>query len=363
MENLIIFTNYSHTIPFVLGLFGKENLEYLSEFDENAFRESKYQIFYHKNLNSKIYFFNDEIDFLNQPDEFFNKFNIKLIFVDCFGKNIKFINDKLNTISNHKKCFTWHYGEVFTKNTLDLIKDNNYDFIMSASKRPELENDNNFYYEALSTFKYYRYYIGYYYLEDLIKNIELPKYNVNKSKIFSYTRIGKNSSWRNDIINSINGLSDMMESKNSANDAYDLLYPKYKHFEAIHDYLYCNFNIVFETIDYRNNSEYFITEKTYKALFFGKPILLAAAPNMLNYLKNKGFYLINFDFMPNIDNSNDVVKSIDNFTKWINSTSDIDIENRYNSMLETSIKNRKLLLDYLNDYSESEQIFKKLLNI
>ena len=54
-----------------------------------------------------------------------------------------------------------------------------------------------------------------------------------------------------------------MELKNSANDAYDLLYPKYKHFEAINDYVYCNFNLIFETLYYFNNTETFINTGNY----------------------------------------------------------------------------------------------------
>ena len=50
-----------------------------------------------------------------------------------------------------------------------------------------------------------------------------------------------------DIANSL-GLDEFLKKKDSANDGYDLLYPKYKHFEAINDYIYCTFNIIFETI-------------------------------------------------------------------------------------------------------------------
>ncbi len=154
----------------------------------------------------------------------------------------------------------------------------------------------------------------------------------------------------------------MLEPKDSANDAYDLLYPKYKHFEAINDYLYCNYNLIFETLDYTNNSERFITEKTYKGLFFGKPMLLVACYETLNELKNKGFYLLNFDFVERINTTQDVELSITLFTEWLDSASDDEIEERYNKSLEKSIQNRHKLMEYLNDYSEMENIFTKLLN-
>ena len=57
MENLIVFINYGNQLPIMLGMFGKENLEYLSKFDDSDFRKTNKQIYYHKKLNSKIYFY------------------------------------------------------------------------------------------------------------------------------------------------------------------------------------------------------------------------------------------------------------------------------------------------------------------
>jgi len=54
-------------------------------------------------------------------------------------------------------------------------------------------------------------------------------------------------------------------------------------------------------------------------------------------------------------------QSIQNFTKWINSASTDEIESKYNQMLELSINNKKVLFDYLNDYSKIETMFQKLL--
>ena len=142
----------------------------------------------------------------------------------------------------------------------------------------------------------------------------------------------------------------------------DLLFPKLKHFEAINDYVYCNFNLIFETIDYHNNRECFITEKTYKGLFYGKPFFLITSVESINYLKNYGFYIANFDFIDSIHSPRDVMESVKNFTNWIKTASEDEIEIRYNQMLEKSINNRNLLMNYLDDYSLYENIFKKMLN-
>jgi hypothetical protein len=364
VENLIVFINYSNQIPIMLGMFGKENLEYLSEFDAKEFDRSDKQIYYHKGLNSKIYFYNQMGDFLKEPNDFFKKFNRCVIISEFLESRL--LDDKLFQLNiswpNIKKVFIWHYGEVFEMGFVKRIKEIEYDLILSGSKRPVLQNEPNFYFDLLFPFRYFRYYIGYYYLEELVNNIPLPKYDKSKPKLLSYVRAHNTGSWRTDILNSNPKIRKMINPKDSANDAYDLLYPKYKHFEAINDYLYCNYNLIFETLNYTNNSERFITEKTYKGLFFGKPILLAACFETLNELKNMGFYLLNFDFVEKINTSQDVEHSITLFTEWLDSASDDEIEERYNQSLEKSIQNRHKLMEYLNDYSEMETIFKKLIN-
>jgi hypothetical protein len=208
-------------------------------------------------------------------------------------------------------------------------------------------------------FKYFRYYIGYYWIEDLMHNFDYPKYNKEYPKLFSYSRAHNASSWRNEFIDK---LSEELTTKNSANDAYDLIYPKYKHFETIFDYTHCNINLIFETINYRNSLEAFLTEKTYKGLFFGKPFYLVAPVKMLKYLKDNGFHLINFEFGDKFDTSADLDDNFNKFKDWIKNTPENTIEEMYNSWLKKSQKNRKILFDYLNDYSQSEKIFIELLN-
>ena len=82
---------------------------------------------------------------------------------------------------------------------------------------------------------------------------------------------------------------------------------------------------------------------------------------LFDELKDMGFYLLNFDFMETISNVRDVEQSITLFSEWLYSASDDEIEERYNQSLEKSIQNRHKLMEYLNDYSEMENIFKKLL--
>ena len=351
-------------MPMVIGMFGKENIEYISSYNQGTFNDSAEQVYYHKRLNSKIYIFNHINGFLNKPDEFFNSFDTKIIFLDNLGNESLLIleTEKFNKIKNAKKAFIWHYAEVFEERFLEKIKEYKYDYILSASGRPELENNPNFHLDRLFSFKYFRFYIGFYYLEELMSKIEIPKYNRNLPKIFSYVRHRNDNAWRSKFLEEIPYLKEILKPKNSANDGYDLLFPKLKHFEAINDYVYCNFNLIFETIDYHNNRECFITEKTYKGLFYGKPFFLITSVESINYLKNYGFYIANFDFIDSIHSPRDVMESVKNFTNWIKTASEDEIEIRYNEMLEKSISNRNLLMNYLDDCSLYENIFKKMLN-
>jgi len=360
--NICVFIGYTNQIPIFLGLFGKENLIYESKFNAADFDSSVLQIYYHKSLNTKFYFYRENKDFLNVENSFFESFDNFIFFLDVLNKNYNFLFEKVKNIKNLKKAFIWHYGEVLHIDIFSVIKSRNYDLIYYGSKRPELDNHINYVFDPLLPFRFFRYYIGYYWLEGLLENIETPKYNKNLPKLFSYVRAHLDSTWRKEFINKINGLSELLSQKNSANDAYDLLYPKYKHIEAINDYTYCNFNLIFETINPYNNTEWFLTEKTYKGLFFSKPFILVTPSEALNYLKDKGFYLLNFEFKDSIQSGEDVVKSIQNFIDWLKSSNDLEIEIKYNEFLEKSKNNRKLLFEYLNDYSQSEKIFQNLLN-
>lgn len=360
--NICVFIGYPNQIPIFLGLFGKANLIYESKFDQSSFDSDNKQIYYHKKLNTKFYFYREDKNFLNEDDSFFESFDNSLFFLESLNPNAYLLFDKVDKIKNKKILYVWHYGEVFHKDIYSVVEKRNYNLILSGSKRPELETYENYVFDPLLPFRYFRYYIGYYWLEDLLNKLEPPKYDKTIPKLFSYIRAYSDSSWRTEYINKINGLIELLTSKDSANDAYDLLYPKYKHFEAINDYLYCNFNLIFETINPYNNSEWFLTEKTFKGLFFGKPFLLIAPYSTLNFLREKGFFILNFEFNETIQSSVDVQNSIQNFVNWINSTNDKEIETKYNEFLEKSKNNRKVLFEYLNDYSQSEKIFQTLIN-
>jgi hypothetical protein len=337
--NVIVFLGNGYELCKAFGLFGKENLEYKSEFDHRIYKESNHVKYYFAKLNC-------DIIFLSQPnliDELdINSYDNKIIIVS----ESDIINEKCNLYRNKypncKLVFLWMYGEVFYKTLLQKCKKANLDLVLSGSNQIGLEEIGIFDYKL--NFKYFYYYIGYYYLTSLMSNLKNKSYDTNQLPIFTYAKTAIDSTWRSDILNELHRkFPNKIYSGISINDSYDLEFTMYKHFETINDYSYRNYNLVFETIDYRNNVEYFLTEKTFKALFFNNPFYLAAPAEVVKIL-SKDFYLLNSEF-----------SNLDSFVG--NQNLETDFENYSNK----SKNNLPKLIEYINDYSHIEH-FIKLLN-
>ena len=337
--NVIVFLGNGSELCKAFGLFGKENLEYKSEFDHRIYKESNHVKYYFEKLNS-------DIIFLSQPD------SINELDIDSYDNKIiivsesDILNEKCNwyreKYANCKLVFLWMYGEVFYKTLLQKCKKANLDLLLSGSHQIGLEEIGIFDYKL--NFKYFYYYIGYYYLTSLMSNLKNKSYDTNQLPIFTYAKTAIDSTWRSDILNELHRkFPNKIYSGISINDSYDLEFTMYKHFETINDYSYRNYNLVFETIDYRNNVEYFLTEKTFKALFFNNPFYLAAPAEVVKIL-SKDFYLLNSEF-----------SNLDSFVGSQNLETDFE---NYSNKSKNNLTN---LLNYINNYDYTNH-FKKLLN-
>jgi hypothetical protein len=339
-NSVIIFLGTGYELCMAFGLFGKENLEYKSEFDHRVYKNSKYVKYYFEKLNCDIIFlsqshFIDDLDISLYDNKIITVSESDIIDEKCDSYKQKYPNCKL--------VFLWMYGEVFYKTLLQKCKKANLDLLLSGSNQIGLDEIGIFDYKL--NFKYFYYYIGYYYLKELMSNLKNKKYDINHSPIFTYSKSSIDSNWRSEILNDLhNKFPNKIYSGNSINDSYDLEYTKYKHFETINDYSYKNYNLIFETIDYRNSMEYFVTEKTFKGLFFNNPFYLVAPTDMLNEL-SKDFYLLNSEF--------------ENLDSFVGSE---DLAEKFDYHMDKSKDNLSKLLEYINDYSHIEH-FKKLLNI
>lgn len=339
-NNVIIFFGQRYELCKAFGLFGKENLIFQSEFDHRVYKNSKYVKYYFEKLNSDVVFLSGtyNIDDLNITE--YDNMIIVLSESDIYNQKYIYYRKKY---PNCKLVFLWMYGEVFSKSLFEACKKANLDLILSGSYQIGIDEIGIFDYKL--SFKYFYYYIGYYYLASLIPNLKQKKYDTNQLPIFTYSKTAVNSNWRSDILNELhNKFPNKIYNGSSINDSYDLEFTKYKHFETINDYSHKNYNLIFETIDYRNNMEYFATEKTFKGLFFNNPFYLVAPTELIKNLEND-FYLLNSSFY--------------NLDSFVGSEK---LEENYIDYVERSKNNLTNLLDYIHDYSYTDY-FKQLLNI
>ena len=338
-NNVIIFLGQRYELCKAFGLFGKENLIFQSEFDHRAYKNSKYVKYYFEKLSADVIFNTGNNSIENLDISGYDNVIIMISESDIYSQKHIYYRNKY---PNCKLVFLWMYGEVFSKSLLENCKNSNLDLLISGSNQTGLTDIGIFDYKL--NFKYFYYYIGYYYLTSLISKLENKSYDTNQLPIFTYAKTAVDSTWRSDILNELHKkFPNKIYSGISINDSYDLEFTKYKHFETINDYSYRNYNLIFETIDYRNNMEYFATEKTFKGLFFNNPFYLVAPTGMVNEL-SKDFYLLNSQFA-----------NIDDFVKSEN------LAEKFDYYKDMSKNNLSKLLDYVHDYSYIEH-FKKLLN-
>jgi len=336
-DNVIIFFGKRFELCKAFGLFGKENLSYQSKFDHTIYNNSDYIKYFFPELNCDVLFLshNTNIDTITKE---YNGGIIMLSEMDIYNKIYEVYRQKY---PNFKLAFLWMYGEVLSKTLFQKCKEANLDLIMSASNQFGI-NDIAIFDPKLS-FKFFYYYIGYYYLTELIENLSNKVYDKTKLPIFTYSKALNQSSWRSDILNKLHlKYPNKIQNGNSINDSYDLEFTKYKHFETINDYSYKNYNLIFETINYTNDTEYFITEKTFKGLFFGNPFFLVAPKRLVEQV-SKDFYLLNSEF-----------ETVDDFVGCDN------LEERFEEFQQNSKVNYYKLLEYIKDYKYTEH-FKKLL--
>lgn len=345
-NSVIIFFGRKYELCKAFGLFGKENLIFQSKFDQREYESSHYVKYYFAELNA-------DIIFLENPTSIYDlksKCNLDIdnyenIIINLSEDDILYERhiDYKQKYPNCKLIFIWMYGEVFTKTLLEKSKKANLDLLLSGSNQIGLSEIGIFDYKL--NFKYFYYYIGYYYLKELVPNLKNKKYNTNLLPIFTYSKSSIDSNWRSEILTDMhNKFPNKIYNYSSTNNSYDLEFTKYKHFETINDYSYKNYNLIFETLHFINNKECWLTEKTFKGLFFNNPFYLIASSDMIDEL-SKDFYLLNSEF--------------ENLDSFVGSE---DLAEKFDYYMDKSKGNLSKLLEYINDYSHVEH-FKKLLNI
>lgn len=337
-NNIIVFLGRRFELCKVFGLFGKENLVYQSEFDHKIYSNSDIVKYYFSELDADIFLLNSNSKIPAVKVEDYKNVIIVVSESDIYNQTYKIYREKY---PNCKLVFLWFNGEVFVKPLFEKCKLANIDLILTGSNQIGINDIATFDFKL--SFKFFYYYIGYYYLDSLINKIGQNKYDETQLPIFTYSKASNESSWRSDLLDNLHKkYPNTICSSNSINDSYDLEFTKYKHFETINDYCYKNYNLIFESINYKNNGEYFATEKTFKGLFFGNPFFLVAPSDLVAELSNE-YYLLNSEY-----------KSLDEFV------SDKDLQYKFDYFKEKSKNNNKKLMNYIKDYKYTDY-FKKLL--
>lgn len=337
-NNVIVFLGQRFELCKAFGIFGKENLIYQSEFDHTIYTNSDFVKYYFPELDADLYFLTRQDNLLKLDLSEYTNGIIAVSEHDVYNGTYKVYRQMY---PNFKLIFLWMYGEVFSKSLFEKCKVANLDLILSGSNQVGINDIAIF--DPKLCFKFFYYYIGYFYLNNLVDKIGQTEYDKSTAAIFTYSKATGNSEWRSEILNELNKkFPNRIYSRNTTNDSYDLEFTKYKHFEAINDYSYRNYNLIFETINPSNNGEYFITEKTFKGLFFGNPFFLVAPNDLIKEL-SKEYFLLNSEF-----------KNVDDFV------GSNELESKFDLFKEKSKNNRKKLIEYINDYKYTEY-FKKLL--
>jgi hypothetical protein len=146
--SVIVFLGNSYELCKAFGLFGKENLEYKSEFDHRIYKNSKYVKYYFEKLNCDIIFLSQP-NFIDDLD--ISLYDNKVIVVsesDIINENCNSYRQKY---PNCKLVFLWMYGEVFYRTLLEKCKKANLDLLLSGSNQIGLDEIGIFDYKLIFT--------------------------------------------------------------------------------------------------------------------------------------------------------------------------------------------------------------------
>lgn len=348
-----VILNYSEIRLLNLAIiFGKNNLK-LEDFN----KDFKIYTYYHN--DSKIY-----LPVLNKDFGFRFKLGAERILFNHFDylKELTKIivlpslpdSDVLSFFNGDKFIHLVFQGDPFSEVYSENIK------VVSSTKYFKKEN-------VLSDIKLCLPFFFYKHQISLVDFNQLV-YCENKfplDKIFVYERRADETSpilrHRGYFVNKIKSYfsDDKIETSNLLHKDIELetiSMGKY-HLGNFFDYQKCMFNIVFESqhVDYKNEAQTWISEKTLFAILFANPFFLLANEDILNALKELGIDILNDEF-----DADDIGDKFDNFCMFmINSTLE-ERKELFEKYKQKQIENRKKLLEYIN--SPKKEIIEFIIN-
>jgi len=237
----------------------------------------------------------------------------------------------------------------FQGDPVSIEYDNPVKMLSCVKPSEKIKNDFFFDLKLCLPFFYYKHQLS---LVDFNK-IENYKINKPEDKIFFYSRrVDEFNSELRDRFYFTNLIYTNVDEKflDKFNAVHKNLELSRIHYGLYHlgnffDYNNCMFNLIFESqhVDFQNDYQTWISEKSLFALLFSNPFFLLANKYILASLKELNIQLLNDEFI-----GNDIEQKFNNFCSIFKENSFEYRKNLFTKMNEKQIENRKKMLEYIH---------------
>lgn len=352
-----LFKNYILKSKFVESEYGSDCIvecEYNNKKISIVFKQeyNDLGVISEENPNTINYYFTEDSSiFDSQVIQSIDKLNVNIVLFFINGEShIGFNNIEnlaLKYLNNNNKLVS-SITTVSSKNNPNIFKHKNYTenfysyFITGKNILGWTfdVNEHKFEYPKKYDICYYErpeYKLERDYFKNLIKNSKL---RVNKiSEINKEWKEGATGEYQygDDILTKISG--------EYLDDSFYLFNKFY------YDYVDSHMGICFEN-SFDDNVDFYMTEKTFKFLYYGIPFYNVSSKKMMNKLKEMGFF--SYDMLIR-DNENNK-KSEDDFNTFLETYDTID---KIESLTKTHIHKFKKNMELINYYVNKENTYKK----
>jgi len=200
---------------------------------------------------------------------------------------------------------------------------------------------------------YYYHKFGFCYYQKGIQELEISN---RKNKVFLYSKHSGKHTERYKLIKQALETGKIYEKLYTSDDWfwYFVNY-NYYHMPFFTDYNSCKFNLVMETQPpslIKDYSNYFVSEKTLKAMMVSTPTYVALQYPAYQSLKNAGFYFLNEEFGEYDENT--YVQNYNNFCNWLKDSSDEELNDMFEKTYKKSINNKVVLENWFNSDKDYE---------
>lgn len=216
-----------------------------------------------------------------------------------------------------------------------------------------IQNSNKVITDFKYSLTYYYHKFGFCYYQKGQQEIEISN---RKNKVFLYSKHSGNHTERYKVIQQALN-TGRIEEKPYSNDDWFWYFANYNyyHMPFFVDYNSCKFNLVMETqppSQIKSNCNYFVSEKTLKALMVSTPSYVSLQYPVYQTLKDYGFYFLNEEFGEY--NENSYQQNYENFCNWLTNCSDKEFDEMFEKAYKKSINNKLILEQWFESDKTNE---------